>query len=103
MSNWQTYWNTLLIWVEDNPPRFVELLMLILAAIMAAMWVQRPQDWPYLVLFTSYVVGSATSIWVRTAIAPVNRTRRIQATGVFVLTLLFALCSMAQLFYGYGT
>ena len=81
MGNWYFWWNTL-TWYD--PPRFVELLMLLLAILLLGIWSLIP-SWPYLVLSFSYVVGASISILVREAIAPSHQAPATQVTAVLML------------------
>lgn len=69
MRQWQFWWNTLVLSSEYNPPRFVEVMMLLLAMTALAIW-GITNRWPYLGLSLSYVVGSSTSILLRESMAP---------------------------------
>lgn len=88
MRRWQFWWNTLIQASEYNPPRFVELLMLLLAMALLGVW-GITEKWPYLVLSLSYVVGSSTSILIREAIAPSPYPRITQVTAVLLLIISF--------------
>jgi len=72
MRIWHFWLNTLILSSQYNPPRFVELLMLLLAIGLLGIWGITPY-WPYLVLSLSFVIGSSVSILVREAIAPSPR------------------------------
>jgi hypothetical protein len=74
---------------EVDPPRFIEWVMIFLAIIMAIFWLLNLNQWPYLVLCASFVLGNATSIWVRTVISPPIPGRLTQATAVLCLSLIF--------------
>lgn len=63
--------------------------MIFLAIIMAIVWLLNLNQWPYLLLCASFVLGNATSIWVRTAISPPIPGRLTQATAVLCLSLVF--------------
>jgi hypothetical protein len=63
--------------------------MIFLAIIMAMLWWLNLNHWPYLVLCASFVLGNATSIWVRTAISKPIPGRLNQATAVLCLSVLF--------------
>ncbi len=88
MIHWQFWWNTLLASSQYNPPRFVELMMLILAMTMLGLW-GITDKWPYLGLSLSYVVGSSTSILVGETIAPSIHHRVMQMLAVLGLIISF--------------
>ncbi len=85
---------TLILSSQHNPPRFVELLMLLLSMTLLGIW-QIVPDWPYLVLSLSYVIGASISILVREAIAPSPQPRATQITAV--LLLIVSIYGFAQL------
>ena len=89
------FWlHTLILSSQYNPPRFVELLMLLLSMTLLGIWQILP-DWPYLVLSLSYVIGASISILVREAIAPSPQPRATQITAV--LLLIVSIYGFAQL------
>ncbi|WP_346016814.1 hypothetical protein [Chroococcidiopsis sp. CCMEE 29] len=94
MRIWHFWLNTLTLSSQYNPPRFVELLMLLLAIALLAIWSMIP-NWPYLVLSLSYVIGSSVSILVREAITPSPQPRVTQITAV--LLLIISICGFADL------
>ncbi|MBW4613985.1 MAG: hypothetical protein KME21_12055 [Desmonostoc vinosum HA7617-LM4] len=96
MRFWQFWFNTCILSSQYNPPRFIELLMLVLAIAMLAIASFLP-DRPYLILGLSLVVGASISILVREAIAPSPQTRITQFTAL--LLLLISLYGFADLMY----
>ncbi|NEU75171.1 hypothetical protein PI95_022070 [Hassallia byssoidea VB512170] len=86
MRFWRFWFQTFVISSQYNPPRFVELLMLMLAIAMLAIATVIP-DRPFLVLGLSLVVGASISILVREAIAPSPQTRITQITAVLLLII----------------
>ena len=84
MRPWRFWLNTLILSSQYNPPRFVELLMLLLAITLLGIWTVTP-NWPYLVLSLSFVIGASISILVREAIAPSPQMRATQVTAVLLL------------------
>ena len=84
MRTWRFWLNTLILSSQYNPPRFVELLMLLLALTLLGIWSITP-NWPYLVLSLSFVIGASISILVREAIAPSPQMRATQVTAVLLL------------------
>jgi hypothetical protein len=88
MRFWQFWLNSFILASQYNPPRFVELVMLMLAIAMLAVAIIIP-DRPYLVLGLSLVIGAAISILVREAIAPSPQTRLTQLTAILLLLISF--------------
>lgn len=89
MRTWRFWLNTLILSSQYNPPRFVELLMLMLAITMLAIStiVSVNVQIPYMVLGLSFVVGASISILVREAIAPSPQTRITQVTALMLLLI----------------
>ncbi|MBD6620492.1 hypothetical protein FNW02_33105 [Komarekiella sp. 'clone 1'] len=96
MRFWNFWLNSFILASQYNPPRFVELLMLLLAIAMLAIASILP-DRPYLILGLSLVVGASISILVREAIAPSPQTRMTQLTAL--LLLFISLYGFADLIY----
>ncbi|TAN91313.1 MAG: hypothetical protein EYR95_14915 [Phormidium sp. SL48-SHIP] len=99
MHFWESFWQTLVAASRANPPRFVELLMLSLAVLMLLLWLWHDQ-WPYLLLSASYVLGSGMSLWVREWMTPHSgdRRRRLsRATALLGLTAMLMLLSLQEL------
>ncbi len=68
MRLWQFWWQSLVLSSQQNPPRFVEAMMLVLAIalLLVLLLIWRSTDqWPYLVLSLSYGIGASVSILVR--------------------------------------
>lgn len=86
MTIWRFWFHTLISSSQYNPPRFVELLMLLLAVALLGIWQIIP-SWPYLALSLSYIVGSSLSILVREAIAPSPQMRITQVTAILLLII----------------
>ena len=84
MTIWRFWFHTLVLSSQYNPPRFVELLMLLLAITLLGIWQIQP-NWPYLMLSLSYVIGASISILVREAIAPSPQPRATQVTALLLL------------------
>jgi len=78
--------NTLILSSQQNPPRFIELLMLLLAMVLLGIWQILP-NWPYLVLSLSYVVGASISILIRETCLPSPQPRVTQMTAVLLLII----------------
>ncbi|MCC3406288.1 MAG: hypothetical protein JGK17_11985 [Microcoleus sp. PH2017_10_PVI_O_A] len=92
MRPWEYWLNTVILSSQQNPPRFVELVMLTLAMIFLGLWSVTLQ-WQYLTLSLSYIIGSSFSILVREYIGP-----RPQ----FQLTHLIALLLLIISFYSFA-
>ncbi|TVP62186.1 MAG: hypothetical protein EA343_11850 [Nodularia sp. (in: Bacteria)] len=87
MRLWNSWLNSFILASQHNPPRFVELLMLMLAIAMLSIAIILP-DRPYLVLGLSLVVGASISILVREAtIAPSPQRRITQYTALLLLLI----------------
>ena len=86
MRQLQIWWQNIRSGIQYNPPGFIELIMLILAIILLLFW-SATNQWQYLVLCLSYVVGSSTSILVREAMAPSPQIQASQLTAVILLIL----------------
>ena len=84
----QNFWHTVVILSQYNPPRFIELLMLLLAIVLLVIWGETDQ-WQYLALSLSYVVGASTSILIREALIPSPQPRLTQVTAVLLLIISF--------------
>lgn len=74
--------------IQQNPPLFIELVMLSAAIILLVFW-GITLDWPYLVLSLSYAVGSSCSCLVRGVIAPSPTFRLPQFTAILLLIVSF--------------
>lgn len=88
MRLWQFWFNSFILSSQYNPPRFIELLMLMVAIAMLGVATILP-DKPYLVLGLSLVVGASISILVREAIAPSPQARITQFTALLLLFISF--------------
>ncbi len=86
MRIWHFWLSTFILSSQQNLPRFVELLMLLLAMTLLGIW-QIVPSWPYLVLSLSYVVGASISILVRETFLPSPQTRATQITAVLLLVI----------------
>lgn len=92
------YWQNLILFAQEYPPRFLEVLMLFLAMIMLFLWGITGQ-WPYLVLSLSYSIGSSVSILLRESIYPSGTSRLYQITAiVLLLTSIYGFSDLPPLF-----
>lgn len=81
------WWHTLQVSVQQNPPQFIEIVMLVLASILMLAWIILQQQ-PYLILGVGYTLGSAASIWVRELTSPHPPRRIFHASIILGLTLI---------------
>ncbi|MBD2210735.1 hypothetical protein H6G27_12705 [Nostoc linckia FACHB-104] len=99
MRFWHFWFNSFIVSSQYNPPRFVELLMLMLAIAMLGMATILPDRPPYLVLGLSLVVGASISILVREAIAPSPQSKITQFTALLLLLIsLYGFADLLQTF-----
>ncbi len=80
MRIWPFWFNL----IQDNPPRFIEVLMLLLATILLLVWDYNKQ-WPYLVLSLSYIIGSSLSTLIRESFLPIPKPTLTQVIALFLL------------------
>lgn len=99
MRFWLFWWQTLTWASQENPPRFIESLMLSLAIallmFLVLVW-HDSQQWPYLVLSLSYGIGASTSILVREMYVQSSQPRFTPVTAamssallIFIIGLLY--------------
>lgn len=86
MTRGRFLWQNIILLIQSEPPRLIELVMLSLAIILGICWLTN-YHWPYLVLSVSYAVSSATSLWIRELILPSSQVRFMLATGVLLLSV----------------
>ncbi|MBW4679532.1 MAG: hypothetical protein KME19_05385 [Microcoleus vaginatus WJT46-NPBG5] len=94
MRLWQFWCQTLILSSQQNPPRFVEMVMLMLAMALLLFW-GMTDSWPFLVLSLSYVTGSSVSILIRQRVTPSSYPQLVQWTAL--LLLIMSLYSIADL------
>ncbi|BAZ83943.1 hypothetical protein [Dolichospermum compactum] len=99
MRTWNFWLNSLILFIQDHPHRFVELLMLTLAIALLAVSTIVP-DKPYIILGLSFVIGASTSILVREAISPSGHNHTIFTQQRF--TQLTALLLLGISIYGFA-
>ncbi|HEY9874752.1 MAG TPA: hypothetical protein V6D12_15040 [Candidatus Obscuribacterales bacterium] len=80
------WWRTFTISSQLNPPRFIELVMLLLAMPLLIIWGSTDR-WPCLVLSLSYAIGASTSILVRESLVPSHQARLTKLTAVLLLII----------------
>jgi len=86
MRFWRFWFDTFVLSSQYNPPRFVEMLMVLIAIAMLIVW-NFTLEIPYMILGWSFVVGASISILVREAIAPSPDIRVNQLAAVFFLSI----------------
>src|SRR5919202_3761483 len=84
MRYWNWWWRSLIFSIQYEPPGFVEYLMMSFALGLGMKWFFSP-EWPYLVLSSSFVIGSAISMWVRELMMPSSRKPRVLASTLLLL------------------
>lgn len=92
MRFWRFWFNL----IQDSPPRFVEVVMLLLATILLFIWDYNKQ-WPYFVLSLSYIIGSSLSTLIRESFLPFPKPTLTQIIALFLL--LISLYSFRDLRY----
>jgi hypothetical protein len=96
MRPWQYWLHTLILSTQQDPPRFVELVMLTLAMILLGLWSATLQ-WQYLTLSLSYIIGLSFSIWVRECLDPRSQFQLTHLTALLLLILIISFYSFAEL------
>lgn len=92
------HWQNLILFAQEYPPRFLEVLMLFLAMVVLLLWGITGQ-WPYLVLSLSYSIGSSVSILLREWIFPSATCRLNQVTAIILLlTSIYGFTDLPSLF-----
>ncbi|KYC43107.1 hypothetical protein WA1_13475 [Scytonema hofmannii PCC 7110] len=86
MRFWRFWFSTFILSSQYNPPRFVEMMMVLLAIALLIVW-QITFESPYMILGWSLVVGASISILVREAIAPTPETRINQLAAFLFLII----------------
>ncbi|MBP5976893.1 hypothetical protein HW132_30270 [Brasilonema sp. CT11] len=86
MRFWHFWFNSFVLSSQYNPPRFVEMLMVLLAIVMLIVW-NFTLEIPYMILGWSFVIGASISILVREAIAPSPDIRVNQLAAFFFLSI----------------
>jgi hypothetical protein len=94
MRFWRNWWQTLIFSIQNNPPQFIEYLMVSFATALAMRRFYTP-EWPYLVLSASLAVGAAVSIWVRVLTLPMPHRNLFKIIGASLL--LYSLYTFADL------
>lgn len=96
MRLWQFWWNSLSLSTQSDPPRFVEVIMLLLAIALLGLW-GITEIWGYLGLSLSYVICSSLSVIVRESMTPSTYPKLTQV--VAFLLLIISIYSFAKLIY----
>lgn len=80
MRLWQYWWRTFIFSIQNNPPEFVEYLMMSFAMGLAIKCFFTA-EWPYIVLSLSFAIGAAISMWVREWLIPSPRKPVVTASA----------------------
>jgi hypothetical protein len=86
MRFWRFWYHTFVLSSQYNPPRFIEMLMVLLAIGMLLLWTYTLQT-PYMILGWSFVIGASISILVRERIAPSPEIRVNQLAAMLFLAI----------------
>ena len=86
MRIWQFWWQNLGFFCQQYPPRFIEVVMLLLAMGLLVIW-GKTEQWPYLVLSLSYVIGASSSILIREALFPSPQPHLTRMTAIVLLII----------------
>lgn len=96
MRTWLLYWQTLIQSLQGHPLQCVDLALSLSAIFWLGVWLTQ-QQWPFLVLGSSYAIGLAIANLVREAIAPSPQSTMVQASALILLVI--SLCSFADLLH----
>ncbi|MEM7553493.1 MAG: hypothetical protein AAF378_05225 [Cyanobacteria bacterium P01_A01_bin.84] len=80
----QSWLNSLFLLSQQNPPKFVEILMIALALIMFSIWTLQLNQLPYVILGLAFVISASTSLLVRQTTTPITPTYRPSRLGYFL-------------------
>lgn len=103
MRFWQRWYNNLQQACQQNPPRVVEAIMLILAILLLLFLIltwQGLEQWPYLILSLCYCLGASVSLLVRETHRYGQRpqfTATAAFMGAIVLILVVSLIAFSSL------
>ena len=84
IQRWKSWFNSLYLLSQYNPPKFVELLMTSLAFIMFAIWIFQQHHPPYIILGLAFVISASLSILVRQLTTPITPSYRPSRLGYFL-------------------
>ncbi|NJP11816.1 MAG: hypothetical protein HC866_22025 [Leptolyngbyaceae cyanobacterium RU_5_1] len=90
MRRLQAWWDGIALSSQYSPPQVVEVVMLLLAMLICLVWWIQ-QDWQYLALCLSYMVGAIASILARETVAPSTQAHTIRFTAVLSLVALLSM------------
>lgn len=103
MRFWQRWYNNLQRACQQNPPRVVEAIMLILAIVLLLFLIftwQGLEQWPYLILSLCYCLGASVSLLVRETHC-YGQQPQVTPTAVFMgaiaLVLVVSLIALSSL------
>lgn len=92
------HWQNLILFAQEYPPRFIEVLMLFLAMVLLLIWGLTGAG-AYLVLSLSYSIGSSLSILVREAVYPSPNPCLNQITAaILLLTSIYGFSDVSWVF-----
>lgn len=89
MRQLRSWWNAIVQSSWENPPRLVEATMLVFALMVLALWWLR-QDWQYLLLTLSYILGAIASILAREVVSPSVHAQKVRLAALFSLGVLLS-------------
>lgn len=87
MERFQTWFHRMALLLRAHPPRLVESVMLLLAAVLTLVWLVE-QRWPYLVLSLGYIGGAIASMLVRELLSPSPQTWQVRLTALASIAML---------------
>ena len=93
MRHLRSWWSGILYSSWTTPPRLVEATMLLFALIVLGLWWLR-QDWQYLILTLSYILGAIASILARETVAPSMHAPKVRLAALFSLVVLASSAGM---------
>ena len=104
IQRWKSWFNSLYLLSQYNPPKFVELLMTSLAFIMFAIWLFQQNQLPYLILGLAFVISVSLSTLVRQLTTPITPEYRPSRLGYLLaiaslVASVFAFISVLQPYF----
>lgn len=84
MRQWRSFWDTIEVMSQNNPPQLIETLMLVLSMVLFSIWIFHAAL-AYLLLGFVLTVGACASILVREALIPAVRPRPAQVMAALLL------------------
>lgn len=93
MRRLQSWWLGIVLVCRYNPPQVVAATKLLLAMILCIVWWVN-QEWPYLTLCLSYILGAIAAILASEVVAPSPQTHRVRLTAIVSLVVLLSAASV---------